>query len=125
MSGPYAIHAAGAFPDRVRAAASIHGVSLMTEAADSPHLVARGRDAGFYFGCAQIDRWFPEEMIPKLAADLAAHDVDAEVETYPGAEHGFVFPQRPAYDRASAERHWERVLSLFRRRLSTPLPLSR
>ena len=24
---------------------------------------------------------------------------------------------RPAYDRASAERHWERVFSLFRRRL--------
>jgi carboxymethylenebutenolidase len=118
MSGPFAIQAAGAFPGRVRAAASIHGVSLMTDAPDSPHLVARGRDAGFYFACAQIDRWFPEEMIPKLAADLAANHVEAEVETFPGAEHGFVFPQRPAYDRASAERHWERILALFRRKLS-------
>ncbi len=117
MSGPFAISTAAAFPDRVRAAASIHGVALMTEAADSPHLAARGRDAGFYFACAQIDRWFPEEMIPKLAADLSANGVDAEVELYPAAEHGFVFPQRPAYDRPSAERHWERVLALFDRRL--------
>lgn len=117
MSGPYAISTAAAFPDRVRAAASIHGVSLMTDAPDSPHLAARGRDASFYFACAQIDRWFPEEMIPKLAADLTAHGVDAEVETYPAVEHGFVFPLRPVYDRPSAERHWERLLALFRRRL--------
>lgn len=118
MSGPFAINTAAAFPDRVRAAASIHGVALMTEAADSPHLAARGRDAGFYFGCAQIDRWFPEQEIPKLAADLAAHGVDAEVETYPGVEHGFVFPLRPVYDRPSAERHWERLFALFGARLT-------
>lgn len=117
MSGPFAISAAAAFPDRVRAAASIHGVALMTEAADSPHLAARGKDAGFYFACAQIDRWFPEEMIAPLAADLKAHGVDAEVETYPAVEHGFVFPQRPAYDRPAAERHWERLFELFARKL--------
>ncbi|MBP7704570.1 MAG: dienelactone hydrolase family protein [Caulobacter sp.] len=118
MSGPFAIATAAAFPERVRAAASIHGVALMTEAADSPHLAARGRDAGFYFACAQIDRWFPEEKVGPLAADLKAHGVDAEVELYPGVEHGFVFPQRPAYDKASAERHWERLLALFARRLA-------
>ncbi|HRD46607.1 MAG TPA: dienelactone hydrolase family protein, partial [Caulobacter sp.] len=32
MSGPFAISTAAAFPGRVRAAASIHGVSLMTDA---------------------------------------------------------------------------------------------
>jgi carboxymethylenebutenolidase len=33
-------------------------------------------------------------------------------------EHGFVFPQRGAiYNRAAAERHWERLLSLFARHL--------
>ena len=44
--------------------------------------------------------------------------INAEVELYSGVEHGFAFPQRAAYDRDSAERHWERLLALFRRRLS-------
>jgi carboxymethylenebutenolidase len=117
MSGPFAISAAAAFPDRVKAAASIHGVSLMTDQPDSPHLAARRTGAELYFACAQIDRWFPEEMIAPLAADLAANGVEAEVETYAGVEHGFVFPLRPAYDRDAAERHWERLLALFGRRL--------
>lgn len=117
MSGPYAIAAAARFRDRVKAAASIHGVSLMTEAADSPHRLARQTDAELYFACAQIDRWFPEAKIAPLRDDLAANGVRAEVELCPGVEHGFVFPNRPAYDKAAAERHWERILALFRRRL--------
>ncbi|HRD26664.1 MAG TPA: dienelactone hydrolase family protein [Caulobacter sp.] len=117
MSGPYAIAAAARFRDRVRAAASIHGVSLMTDRPDSPHLLARQTDAELYFACAQIDRWFPEEKIAPLRDDLAANGVRAEVELCPGVEHGFVFPQRPAYHKAAAERHWERILALFARRL--------
>ena len=31
---------------------------------------------------------------------------------------GFAFPQRAVYDKPAAERHWERVLALFRRNLS-------
>ena len=34
-----------------------------------------------------------------------------------GTEHGFVFPQRPMYDKPSAERHWSRLHDLFRRNL--------
>lgn len=117
MSGPYAIAAAARFRDRVQAAASIHGVSLMTDAADSPHLLARQTDAELYFGCAQIDRWFPEAMIAPLRDDLAANGVKAEVELCPGVEHGYVFPKRPAYDKAASERHWERILALYARRL--------
>ena len=117
MSGPYAIAAAARFRDRVQAAASIHGVSLMTDQTDSPHLLARQTDAELYFGCAQIDRWFPEEMITPLRDDLAANGVKAEVELCPAVEHGYVFPGRAAYDKAAAERHWERILALYRRRL--------
>jgi len=31
----------------------------------------------------------------------------------PGTQHGFAFPQRPAYNKAAAERHWERLFALF------------
>ena len=40
-----------------------------------------------------------------------------EVEVYPGTHHGFAFPKRPVYHRDAAERHWERLLALYRRNL--------
>lgn len=119
MSGRYAISAAANFPDRVRAAASLYGTHLMTEEPDSPHRTARNAKAELYFACAEIDRWAPIEMIEPLRQALAADGVDAEVEIYPGAHHGFAFPKRPVYDRDAAERHWERLHALYRRRLSS------
>ena len=41
-----------------------------------------------------------------------------EVELYEGVEHGFAFPQRAVYNKAAAERHWERLFSLFARRVA-------
>jgi carboxymethylenebutenolidase len=117
MSGQFAINAAAAFPEKIAAAASMYGTFLVTDQADSPHLSARKARAELYFGCAEIDRWAPLEMVEALTQSLAAAGVDAEVELYPKVEHGFAFPQRPAYDKAAAERHWERLLALFRRRL--------
>jgi carboxymethylenebutenolidase len=40
-----------------------------------------------------------------------------EIELYPAVHHGFAFPQRWCYDKPAAERHWERLISLYRRRL--------
>ena len=117
MSGQFAINAAARFPERVKAAASIYGVRLMTDQPDSPHLAAAKTRAELYFGCAEIDHWAPLEMIEPLKQALADAGANAEVEIYPGVEHGFAFPQRAAYDKPAAERHWERLLSLFRRRL--------
>jgi len=116
MSGQFAINAAGTFPDRVAAAASLYGVLLVTDKADSPHLMARKSKAELYFACAETDHWAPMEIVEALTASLADHPL-AEVELYPGVEHGFAFPGRAAYDKAAAERHWERLLALYRRRL--------
>jgi carboxymethylenebutenolidase len=118
MSGRYAISAAAHFPDRIKAAASIYGTHLMTEEPDSPHRTARAASGELYFACAEIDRWAPVEMIAPLREALQADGVDAEVELYPAVHHGFAFPKRPVYDKAAAERHWERLLALYRRRLS-------
>jgi carboxymethylenebutenolidase len=117
MSGQFAINAAASFPGRIAAAASIYGVQLVTDQGDSPHLAARKATAELYFGCAEIDHWAPLEMVETLSQSLTAAGVDAEVELYPKVEHGFAFPQRPAYNKPAAERHWERLLALFRRRL--------
>jgi carboxymethylenebutenolidase len=116
MSGRYAINAATHFPGRVKAAASIYGTHLATDQPDSPHLAATKTKAELYFGCAETDSYAPKEIIKKLQASMK--DANAEVEVYPGTHHGFAFPKRPVYHRDAAERHWERLLALYRRSLS-------
>jgi carboxymethylenebutenolidase len=117
MSGQFAINAAASFPTRVVAAASLYGTFLVTDQAHSPHLTAQTTKAELYFGCAETDRWAPLETVEVLKAAVETHAPRIEVELYPGVEHGFAFPQRAAYDKAAAERHWERLLALYRRRL--------
>ncbi len=116
MSGRYAINAATHFPDRVRAAASIYGTHLVTDQPDSPHLAAGKTSAELYFACAETDIYAPMEVIEKLRQTMKG--ANAEVEIYPGTHHGFAFPKRPVYDRDAAERHWERLLALYRRNLA-------
>jgi carboxymethylenebutenolidase len=113
MSGQYAVNAAVRHKDRIRAAASIYGVALVSDKPDSPHLAPQRTDARLYFGCAENDHHAPQEMIDQLRTQMAAKGGNAEVEVYPGTAHGFAFPSRPAYDKPAAERHWERLFSLF------------
>jgi carboxymethylenebutenolidase len=116
MSGQYAMNAATHFP-AVKAAASMYGTRLVTDQPDSPHLAAQKTKAELYFGCAETDIYAPIETIEKIKATMKG--ANAEVEIYPGTHHGFAFPKRPVYDRDAAERHWERLLALYRRNLST------
>jgi carboxymethylenebutenolidase len=116
MSGRYAINAATHFADRVKAAASVYGTHLATDQPDSPHLAAQKTNAELYFACAETDVYAPIEIIEKVKQ--ATNGANAEVEIYPGTHHGFAFPKRPVYDRDAAERHWERLVALFRRNLS-------
>ena len=119
MSGQYAIAFAARYPDRVAAAASIYGVQLVTDKADSPHLAAQKAKAEMYFACAEHDPYAPLEMVEALDQTVKAKNLNAEVEIYPGAHHGFAFPQRGSvFDKPSAERHWERLFALWKRRLN-------
>ncbi|HEX9470437.1 MAG TPA: dienelactone hydrolase family protein [Bradyrhizobium sp.] len=118
MSGRYAINAATHFPERVKAAASIYGTHLATDQPDSPHLAGQKTKAELYFGCAETDVYAPAEIIEKVKQGVKEHRANAEVEIYPGTHHGFAFPKRPIYHRDAAERHWERLLALYRRNLS-------
>jgi carboxymethylenebutenolidase len=117
MSGQYAIGAAARFPDRVRASASIYGVRLKTDAPDSPDLAARKGHAELYVAWAETDHYAPLEELGPFEASLREGGVKGEVELYKGVEHGFAFPQRPAYNRDAAERHWERLFALYGRNL--------
>ena len=118
MSGPLVIWAAVAFPERLRCIASIHGANMATDRADSPHRAVAGVRCESYFACAEIDKWAPPADIVKLQATLEAAGAAHRIEWYPGVEHGFVFPLRAGvYNQRAAERHWERLFSLFGRAL--------
>ena len=118
FGGQYAFAAAAAFPDRVRVAASIHGVGLFRDAPDSPHRTADRVKGELYFACAEIDPWVPKATIDALEAHLREIGVRHRVEWYPGTHHGFVFPEnRATYDKAASERHWASLFALFARTL--------
>ncbi len=119
MSGPFAVYLAGQMPDRISAAASFHGVALVTDAADSPHLQLANAAGEVYVGAAEVDSYAPPEMIDGFEAARKAAGCAGRTEWYPGTEHGFAFAERPAYVRDASERHWERMHDLFRRNLHT------
>lgn len=116
MSGPFAIMVAAAH-EPVVAAASFHGVRLVADADDSPHKHLDAVNGEVYVGAAETDDYAPPEMIDAFDAALTASSATGQVEWYPGTEHGFSFAERPQYDRAASERHWERLHDLFARNL--------
>lgn len=117
MSGPYALAAAARYPERVAAAASFYGTWLVSDAEESPHLTLEQGDAERYIACAEIDELAPMPMVDELQELFEAAGSPGELEVYAGAHHGFAFPSRRIYDRDAAERHWERLIALYRRNL--------
>jgi carboxymethylenebutenolidase len=117
MSGPYALAAAARYPDRVGAAGSFYGTWLVSDAAESPHLSLGKVKGELYIACAEHDKLAPLPMVEELRALFVKAGSPGELELYPGVHHGFAFPQRWCYDKPAAERHWERLIALYRRRL--------
>ena len=115
MSGPFTLVVAADHADRVKAAASIHGVALVTGKDDSPHLRLREISGEIYVGCAETDSYAPPEMVTAFEEAMSAAGTAGRVEWYPGTEHGFAFAERPAYVQDASERHWERLHDLFKR----------
>lgn len=122
MSGAFALAAAGTYPTRIRCAASVYGVNLVTDSEDSPHLSADRVAGELYFACAEDDAYVPGDVIRRLSAHLAGTAVNFCIDWYPGTRHGFAFADREDdYDRVSAERLWERLFALFKRNLHPPV----
>jgi carboxymethylenebutenolidase len=117
MSGPYALAAAARYPDRITAAASFYGTWLINDAEESPHLSLAKVTGELYIACAEHDDLAPLPMVEELRGLFRRAGTAGEIELYPGVHHGFAFPLRRVYDKPAAERHWERLIALYRRRL--------
>ena len=117
MSGPYALAAAARYPGRVAGAASFYGTWLVSDAVESPHRSLGKVKGELYIACAEHDDLAPLPMVAELRGLFERAGSPGELELYAGVHHGFAFPQRKVYDKAAAERHWERLIALYRRRL--------
>ncbi|WP_428122056.1 dienelactone hydrolase family protein [Candidatus Poriferisodalis sp.] len=118
MTGPMALWLAAEFPDTITAAASVHGVRLAVDADDSPHRRAGDIKGEVLVMSAEFDDYVDRAHFDRLCAAFAEAGTNADTHWLEGTHHGFVFPQRPVYDKPAAERHWELLHDLFDRQLN-------
>ena len=116
MSGPFAVTAAARFP-RMRAAASLYGVDLVTDQPDSPHLLLPQVRGELYLAFAEVDPAVPANVVPELKAALAKAGTKHVLETIPGTHHGYCFAARNDYHPAAAEQAWTKLFDLWERNL--------
>ena len=113
MGGPFTMRTAAAVPDRIGAAASFHGGGLVTDQANSPHLLVPEMKAHYLFAIAENDDKNQPEAKDVLRDAFALAGLPAEIEVYAGAMHGWCPPDSNVYHEAQAERAWSRLLALF------------
>ena len=118
MGGPFTMRTAAAVPDRIGAAASFHGGGLVTDGADSPHLLAPQMTAHYLFAIAENDDENQPEAKDVLREAFAQAGLPAEIEVYEGAMHGWCPPDSTVYHEVQAERAWSRLLVLFENALT-------
>jgi carboxymethylenebutenolidase len=116
MSGPFALAAASQYP-RMKAAAALYGVNMVTEAPDSPHLGVHHVKGELYIGFAETDPAVPEHVAPKLKAALEKAGTRHVLETIPGTHHGYLFAARADYNPVAAEATWAKLFDLWDRNL--------
>jgi len=115
LGGPYIMRTAAALPDRVGAGASFHGGFLVTDKPNSPHLLAPKIKACLYFAIASDDDRREPEVKNKLREAFAAAKVQAEIEVYPNALHGWCVPDsKAAENKEDAKRAWDKLLALYK-----------
>jgi len=118
MGGPLTMRTAAALPDRIGAGASFHGGSLVTDKPDSPHLLVPNMKAQYLFAIAENDDKSDPKAKDVLRETFAKANLQAEIEVYTGAMHGWCPPDSRGYNEAQAERAWSRMLALFEEALA-------
>jgi carboxymethylenebutenolidase len=118
MGGPMAFRTSAAVPDRVGAVASFHGGGLVTPNPNSPHLQASKTKAQFLVAVAANDDMRSPDEKNVLKDTFAKANLQAEVEVYTGAAHGWCPPDSGVYNEPQAEKAWTRLLALYSKALA-------
>ncbi len=117
MGGPIIMRTAATVPDRIGAACSYHGGGLVTDKADSPHLLIPKMKAQLLIAVAENDDEREPNAKVVLREEFDKHGLEAEIEVYEGAMHGWCVLDSRVYNHQAAERAWARTLALFERAL--------
>ena len=117
MGGRHVLCVAGQYPEQITASASLHGTALISNAADSPHLLAQRFRGELYCGFAETDPYAPLSMVNELEALLRPCPVTYRHAIHAGALHGYALPNRDIFHPQAAARDWEMILAMFHRQI--------
>ncbi len=116
MGGRHVMQVMGAFPDRFKACASLHGSLIVTDEMDSPHLSALKNTGELYCGLAEKDRHAQPEKVKALIN--TPWNLQFQYQLHLGAAHGYALPDRDVHDKKAANTDWEIIFKMFKRQLS-------
>jgi carboxymethylenebutenolidase len=113
MGGPMVMRTVAAVPERFAAGGTFHGGGLATGNPDSPHLlIPETRSAMLHCVADNDDQNDPQAKVT-LSEAYSAAGIDAEIEVYSDALHGWCAIDSQVYHQVQAERAWSRLLNLF------------
>ncbi len=117
MGGPLVIRSAASFPDAIGAAASFHGGGLVTEKDNSPHLLIPQIKANVLIAIASNDDEREPETKKVLKGMFQREEVNADIEVYEEALHGWCVTDSSVYNQVKAEVAWKNLLQLYKKSL--------
>ena len=115
MSGRYVTTVAGRFPTRIKAAASMYGVGIVTDQDDSPHKLLDQVQGELLFIFAETDAHVPQATVTALKKAIKKTGVKATVLQPKGTQHGFQFAERQVYAPVQAEAAWDQLFKFWDR----------
>jgi carboxymethylenebutenolidase len=117
MGARHALGAAASFPERVGAAACLHGGRMVVDGTHSPHLLIGRCAGGLYIALARDDETCPEphQRLLEQAAREAGDRVT--IERF-DALHGWTFPERWCHDPLADARAFAAVQRIFGRHVA-------
>jgi len=117
MGGRHVFQAVAHYPDRFRAAASLHGTDLVIDGPESPHLGVLKGGGELYCGFGEKDRHTPLSTVEAVEQTLRSRGPRYRYEVHKGADHGYALPDRDVFDKQGANRDWEIIFPMFHRQL--------
>jgi carboxymethylenebutenolidase len=117
MGGPITMRTAATLPSRIGAAGSFHGANLANDKPDSPHLLVPKMKAQYLIAIAENDDKSDPKAKDLLRAAFDAAKLEADIEVYAGAMHGWCAIDSQVYNKDQAEKAWGKMLAMFKKSL--------
>ena len=117
MGGRHVLQGAAAYPHRLRACASLHGTTLISDRPDLPHLDVKKLQGEVYCGFAETDEYAPLPMVEEWNDLMKNAPARYSCKIHQGAEHGYALPDRDLYNKKGAEQDWEMIFAMFHRQI--------